>query len=161
MDGRPRRGRRRRQSPDQTPAHQQGTVLTSEQTIGPPEEAPPLQAQDATVASMPEETAVQPPPVVPYTEASVQPQAVEQPLPSLPQVVQTPPPAPQQPPPAHRGEQRQGAGHRKGGSGPGGRAGKGRSERGSGPTTAGQRGPGPTTAGRYGRRLVHTDPNGY
>lgn len=110
MEGRPRRGRRRRQSQDQAPAQHQGTVPTPEQTpiVGPPEDAPPPQAKEMTVTLPPEEPAAQPSPAAPYAEEVTQPQTMDQPPLAPPQVVQT------AAPPAHRGDHRQAAGHPKG-----------------------------------------------
>lgn len=116
MEGRPRRGRRRRQSQDQAPTQHQGTVPTPEQTpvVGPLEDVPPPQAKETTIPPTPEEPAAQPSPTA--TPAEEQAQTMDLPPLAPPQAVQTtaPPPAPQQPPPAHRGDHRQAAGPPKG-----------------------------------------------
>lgn len=122
MEGRPRRGRRRRQSPDQAPAPQQGTVSAPEQVhVAPSEDAPPLQAQETTASpSLPQtsDDQTQPSPVAPQAEETSPPttdqppslflQPAQSPVPQQAPPQSRPAPPSQQPPaaPLRRGEQR-------------------------------------------------------
>jgi len=140
MEGRPRRGRRRRQSSDQGPAQPQGALSATEGTPGAPSEEGPPVLQEAMPASfvspsldeqVPASPAAAPAaeepqaplkPPEPETrptawtpaEETLQPQMADQTPSVLPQTPVTSPPPPQPPPPGQRGEQRQSAGHPKG-----------------------------------------------